>query len=177
MRGQLSVTVGAGGWLLSAVLGCSAPSETAPHPSGHGPQVLVVLLLSCIHRECTFIAEVCKKYIFLKFNLPASVEETKGKTYLVGGTHHPRSGTMDQEFVNFLFHGSLGVDIFQKALKGSLLLQRVSAFASETMEAPRKDWSISIRHTEAERQRFPLRANNLPVILATSVRERRHRTE
>lgn len=52
----------------------------------------------------------------------------------------------------------------------------MSAFASEPMEAPRKDQSIWIRHTGAEFQRFALRANNLPVTLATSVCERRDRT-
>lgn len=74
---------------------------------------------------------------------------------------------MDQELVNLVCDGNLGVGIFQKALKDSLLLQWVSAFASEPMEAPQKDQFIWIRLTGAELQRFDLRANNLPVILAT----------
>lgn len=89
---------------------------------------------------------------------------------------------MDQELVNLLCQirhnnlSSLGVGILQKALKGSLLPQRVSAFASDPVEAPQKDRSIWIRHTGAELQRLALMANNLPVILATSVCERRDRT-
>lgn len=45
---QLAVAVGAGGLLLSAVLGRSA-HETAPYPAGQGPQAVTVTFVGNVH--------------------------------------------------------------------------------------------------------------------------------